>query len=84
MTDDLTRPADTPVAGRRRYVPAVGPRLRKLLAVVFGLFALLAVNSAYLMAVRALEAGTGATYQNWFYLVMFLAHLALGRRSSCR
>jgi hypothetical protein len=78
MTDDLTRPAGTPVAGRRRYVPAVGPRLRKLLAVVFGLFALLAVNSAYLIAVRALEAGTGATYQNWFYLVMFLAHLALG------
>jgi hypothetical protein len=31
-----------------RYVPAIGPRLRKLLFVVFALFALLAVNSAYL------------------------------------
>ena len=63
---------------RRRYVPAVGPRLRRLLAVVFGLFAILAVNSAYLVSVRALEAATGETYQNWFYILMFLAHLVLG------
>ncbi|MEM7483165.1 MAG: tetratricopeptide repeat protein [Acidobacteriota bacterium] len=63
---------------RRRYVPAVGPRLKKLLFVVFGLFALLAVNSVYLLSVRALEASTGETYQNWFYLIMFLAHLLLG------
>ncbi|HEX2163675.1 MAG TPA: multiheme c-type cytochrome, partial [Thermoanaerobaculia bacterium] len=74
-------PRGTPAApppSRRRYVPAVGPRLRRLLAVVFGLFALLAVNSAYLVAVRALEAATGEVYQNWFYLLMFLAHLVLG------
>ena len=38
---------------RKRYVPVVGPRLKKLLFVVFGLFALLAVNSAYLVAVTA-------------------------------
>ncbi|HEX2253228.1 MAG TPA: multiheme c-type cytochrome, partial [Thermoanaerobaculia bacterium] len=65
-------------AARRRYVPAVGPRLRRVLDVVFGLFALLAVNAAYLLAVRLLEGATGRTYQNWFYLVMFLGHLALG------
>ena len=46
MTDDVSTPAAGSPVGRRRYVPAVGPRLRKLLAVVFGLFALLAVNSA--------------------------------------
>jgi len=63
---------------KRRYVPAVGPRLRKLLAVVFGLFALLAVNAAYLLSVRILEAATGRTYQDWFYMVMFLIHLVLG------
>lgn len=65
-------------AGMQRYVPAVGPRLKKWLAVVFGLFALLAVNSTYLASITALESATGKTYQNWFYLNMFLVHLALG------
>jgi len=63
---------------RRRYVPAVGPRLRKLLGVVLGLFALLAVNALYLVSISTLEAATGKTYQNWFYLYMFLLHLVLG------
>jgi Cytochrome c554 and c-prime len=63
---------------RRKYVPAVGPRLRKLLFVVLGLFALLAVNSTYLGGITLLEATTGRVYQDWFYLQMFLLHLALG------
>jgi tetratricopeptide (TPR) repeat protein len=63
---------------RKRYVPVVGPRLKKLLFVVLGLFVLLATNSAYMVGVTALEAVTGRTYQNWFYLVNFLLHLALG------
>jgi tetratricopeptide (TPR) repeat protein len=46
--------------------------------VVFGLFALLAVNATYLGGVTFLEWLTGTTYQNWFYLVMFLVHLSLG------
>ena len=71
-----TQPGSPPA--RKRYVPAVGPRLAKLLFAVFGLFALLAVNSFYLVAVRVLEAATEKVYQNWFYMVMFLAHLALG------
>ncbi|MDE3266539.1 MAG: tetratricopeptide repeat protein [Acidobacteriota bacterium] len=45
---------------------------------VFGLFALLAVNSFYLSGVRVAEAATGETYQNWFYISMFLLHLAVG------
>ncbi len=65
-------------ASRRRYVPAVGPQLSKLLAMVFGLFALLAVNSLYLVSVSLLEWFAGAVYQNWFYLIMFAGHLALG------
>jgi tetratricopeptide (TPR) repeat protein len=65
-------------AHRRRQKKAVGPRLKKLLAVVFGLFALLAVDSAYLVGVSLLEWIKQETYQNWFYLVMFLIHLALG------
>ena len=63
---------------RRRYRPAIGPRLKPLLWVVFGLFALLAVNSFYLSGVRVAEAATGETYQNWFYISMFLLHLAVG------
>jgi len=58
----------------RLYVPAVGPRLGRLLAVVFALFALLAVNSVYLSSVTLL----GVEYQNWFYLLMFGLHLVLG------
>jgi len=67
-----------PKPRRKRYVPAVGPKLSKLLAVVFGLFALLAVNATYLVGVTILEAWTGETYQNWFYLNMFIVHLVLG------
>ena len=63
---------------KSRYVPAVGPRLSKLLAVVFGLFALLGVNAVYLVAVRVLGLVSGASYENLFYLYMFLVHLVLG------
>lgn len=64
---------------RRRYVRAVGPRLRVLLHVVFALFALLGANSAYLSAVTFLEWVNNPTlYQNYFYQVMFGLHLALG------
>ena len=37
-------------------------------------FALLAVNSVYLVAVTI----WGVEYQNWFYLLMFALHLLLG------
>jgi len=62
----------------RRPVLAVGARLRKLLYVVLGLFALLFANSAYLATITALEWMHDQTYQNYFYQVMFLAHLVLG------
>jgi len=57
-----------------KYVPVVGPRLKKLLAVVFLLFALLVVNSVYLLTVTV----AGPQYQNWFYHNMFLLHLVMG------
>src|SRR5262245_15496328 len=68
-------------APRRRYVRAVGPRLRVLLLFIFGLVAVLAANSVYLSAIRFLEwikSNSDTTYQNWFYMVMFGTHLALG------
>ena len=82
MNARVLKSPDTSGPRRKKYVPVVGPRLKKLLAVVFGLFALLAVNSAYLVGVSMLEWARGQTYQNWFYLVMFLIHLVLkGHRS---
>src|SRR5882672_10149190 len=62
----------------KKYVRAVGPRLRLVLYVVFGLVALLGANSAYLASITFLEWVKGLTYQNYFYQCMFLAHLVLG------
>lgn len=59
-------------------VKAIGPRLRRLLYVVFALLALVGANSGYHASVTALEWFTGETYQNYFYFLMFLGHLVLG------
>jgi tetratricopeptide (TPR) repeat protein len=63
---------------RQRYVRAVGPRLRVVLFIVFALTAILGANSAYLATITFLEWARGVTYQNYFYQLMFLGHLALG------
>src|SRR5439155_12691919 len=68
-------------APRKPYVRAVGPRLRVLLLIIFGLVAVLAANSVYLSAITFLEwqkSNPNTTYQNWFYMVMFGTHLGLG------
>ena len=57
---------------------AVGPKLRKLLHVVFILIALLFANSAYLGTITFLEWWQRQSFQNYFYLWMFLGHLVLG------
>ena len=67
-----------PAAQRRRYVRAVGPRLRWLLGGVSALAAVLGANSAYLAAITFLEWWRGLSYQNYFYQLQFLAHLVLG------
>jgi tetratricopeptide (TPR) repeat protein len=68
---------------KQAYEPAVGPRLRYLMLVVFVLVALLGVNSAYLSAITWMEWGSehwgsGQVYQDYFYLWMVLLHLVLG------
>jgi len=68
--------ADTPRS--RPYRPAVGPRLRRLLLLVLGLFSLLGLNAAYLASVTATEWFTGQVIQGYFYQYMFLGHLVLG------
>ncbi|MGB5736987.1 MAG: multiheme c-type cytochrome, partial [Thiohalocapsa sp.] len=54
------------------------PTLRRLLAVVFALGGLLAVNSVYLVSVTLAEWALGRSLQNAAYLDLFLVHLALG------
>lgn len=78
MTSEIPQPSP---AARKRYVRAVGPRLRVLLLFIFALIAVLAANSVYLSAITFLEwvkNNPDTTYQNWFYMVMFGSHLALG------
>lgn len=71
-------PAPPSQPRRTTYVRAVGPRLRVLLYVVLGLFALLAANSAYLSSITFLSWAKGLSYENYFYQYMFLGHLVLG------
>ncbi len=71
-------PNAEPRPGYQRYVPVVGPRLRILLYGLFALFALLSINSLYLLTIRIAEALGGQVYQDYFYQYMFLAHLLLG------
>src|SRR5213083_700261 len=77
-TDSATTGGTPP---KRKYVRAIGPKLRVLLLFIFGLVAVLAANSVYLSAITFLEWLKGdpnQTYQNWFYMVMFGTHLVLG------
>jgi tetratricopeptide (TPR) repeat protein len=77
----MNPPPQSPVPGKKRYVRAVGPRLRVLLLVVFGLFALLGANSVYLSSITFLnwlDRDKGVSYENYFYQFQFLAHLVLG------
>ena len=69
-----------PLTDRRGgpYAPAVGPRLRPLLWVSLGGFALLGANGAYLASVSALTWWRGTTQQTYFYFLMVVLHLALG------
>jgi hypothetical protein len=73
----------TPQPKRQAYVRAVGPRLRVLLYIVFGLVALLGANSLYLAAIHVMEwvsmrQGANKLYQTPFYFYMLLTHLGLG------
>jgi len=67
MFDPQELPQAAAATQKKKYVRAVGPRLRVLLYFIIGVVALLGANSAYLAAVTALEWATGRTYQNFFY-----------------
>ncbi|MGE4620495.1 MAG: multiheme c-type cytochrome [Planctomycetota bacterium] len=52
--------------------------LKPWLVVVLGLFALLSLNSSYLVSITVAEQWTGNLLQDSFYQWMFLGHLGLG------
>lgn len=67
----------------KKYVPAVGPRLKIVFYAVLAMVAVLGANSVYMASITATEWysrrwGTGVSYQNHFYLSMFALHVALG------
>jgi tetratricopeptide (TPR) repeat protein len=62
----------------RPALPVIGRWLRPLLTLLFLLFTLLAVNSLYLAGVTFAEYLREQTLQGYVYLLMVLAHLALG------
>ena len=62
----------------RQYTPAVGPKLRILLWVLLGGFAVLGANGAYLASVTATTWATGVTQQTYFYMLMVGLHLLVG------
>jgi hypothetical protein len=81
--EDATKVAAAPpVAPPRRprtpYIPALGPRLRALLALIFALVALLGATGIYLLAIRVAEALRHQTLQSAFSLWMTLAHIVAG------
>jgi tetratricopeptide (TPR) repeat protein len=72
------KPPAVPARERPAYKPSITPGLRKLFYVILALLALLGANSGYLLAITSLEAFTHHVYQNYFYQLMFLAHVVLG------
>src|SRR5262245_18558471 len=81
----MDSPSTVPAAARvlrdargQPYQPAIGPRLRVLLAVLFAAGAILGATAIYLFAIRLLEWFRGHTYQNHFFQWMFIVHVLVG------
>jgi len=63
----------------RPYEPAVSPRLRILLALIFAAVAVLGASGIYLLAISVLEiVKQPQTFQNFFSLSMILVHVLVG------
>lgn len=72
-------PAEQPDALPKKVVrKAIGPRLRIVFTIMLVLLAIIAANSAYLVGVKVLEWWTKQTYQDYFYICMFLMHIVVG------
>lgn len=77
-TPAVQEPATAGRTNRKTARKAIGPRLRIVFYVMLGLLSLIAANSAYLIGVKVLEWWSGQTYQDYFYICMFLMHIIVG------
>ena len=77
---ESSTPADSPSGPPPQSArpEPVGPALKPWLVVVLGLFAVLALNSFYLVSITIAEQWSGDLLQDSFYQWMFLGHLGLG------
>ncbi|WP_044250820.1 tetratricopeptide repeat protein [Rhodopirellula sp. SWK7] len=66
------------VSSPKPPVRPVTPRLRVVLHLVLILFGVLLANGLYLTSITWLQHFTGQIYEDHFYQLMFLVHLALG------
>ncbi|MBB3206063.1 tetratricopeptide (TPR) repeat protein [Rhodopirellula rubra] len=66
------------VSSSKPPVRPVTPRLRVVLHLVLILFGVLLANGLYLTSITWLQHFTGRIYEDHFYQLMFLVHLALG------
>src|SRR5262245_21087663 len=87
LLDDLVMTALNPFAAEsaglrdafgRPYIPAVSPRLKLLLALIFATFAVLGATGAYLTSIRLLDLSSGQTYTTPFKYWMLLGHVGIG------
>jgi tetratricopeptide (TPR) repeat protein len=81
MSIEAREPDTNGTPTKKKYVRAIGPRLRLLLYSLIGMVAVLGANSIYLASITFLEwlkRGEAVSYQSYFYQIMFLGHLALG------
>ena len=78
MGNQETNPDQNSRKSRSSRPDPVHSGLRPWLAAVFGLFALLGINSFYLLAVTVAEKILKSQFQDSFYQWMFLVHLVLG------
>lgn len=85
MTDQLPKsnsnltPSTEPAPKPKKVVhKAIGPRLRIVFSVMLFLLALIGANSAYLVGVKAMEWWYQKSFQDFFYINMFLMHIIVG------
>jgi tetratricopeptide (TPR) repeat protein len=62
----------------KRYVPALGPKMKVFLAFIFAGVALLGATGIYLFALRVLELTTSRLYQTHTSMLMLLGHTLIG------
>ncbi|MEO2017171.1 MAG: hypothetical protein ABGZ53_22680, partial [Fuerstiella sp.] len=75
MDPEISTAPDESTSVEKKVVrKAIGPRLRIVFNVMLVLLALIGANSAYLLGVKTLEWWTTQTYQDYFYICMFLMH----------